>query len=424
MVQNKEARALLTPLISARLVSKHGRQEARVVTSGQSRSLTREYCYINYHEAVDAIKYKIVKLQDKVQGLYKEEEGKRKDWSCPRCFAEYDEYSILDKVDLNTGGFYCERCGTTLIQNEAAVRERGDHAKIRMINDQLIPFNKLLAQIDAGEVPSRDFEDAWATRREPPAKADGSKKAQYMDVQRQREDIRKTQAVVDASALETTIEDEKERFKAEEEAKRVKMEMDAKKNQLPAWHTQSAIGQGVKKEEGGQSPNPLAALKQEEDEKKVLTETQAERDMDDEMAAYMAEMEREARERERKEAEEGSEEDEDEDDFEDIPSSAVGTPASSHQPHVKQESTPASSLRTNGLKRELDEDGDSISGTSTGANTPAHTGPTSMPDVKRVKLENGNAGGVSIKAENAGSATPLPNGTAADSDEDDDFEDV
>ena len=163
---------------------------------------------------------------------------------------------------------------------------------------------------------------------------------------------------------------------------------------------------------------------QEEDEKKVLTETQAERDMDDEMAAYMAEMEWEARERERKEAEEGSEEDEDEDDFEDIPSSVAGTPASSQQPNVKQEGTSASSLRTNGLKRELDEDGNSISGTSTGDNTPAHTGPTSMPDAKRIKLENEHATGATIKAENAGSSTPQQNGAAADSDEDDDFEDV
>ena len=56
-----------------------------------------------------------IQEQSAISGLAAE--GQRKDWSCPRCKAEYDELSILDKLDPERG-FYCERCGQTLVQNE------------------------------------------------------------------------------------------------------------------------------------------------------------------------------------------------------------------------------------------------------------------------------------------------------------------
>lgn len=413
--QPKEIRGLLNPLYAARLITKDSRGEIKIQASGiaNTRTQQREYCFVDWHAAIDAIKFKLVRLQDRVADMYKETDAKRKDWSCPRCKAEYDEMSILDKLDIESGGFYCEKCNTTLVQNEAAVRERGEHAKIRKINQQLLPFNQFIAKIDQGEIPdTHDFEQTWETRREPPA-VEGA--ARFMDVKARNAEVKKVQATVDAAAVETTIADEKDRVKMEEEAKRIKMESDAKRNLLPTWHTQSAIRESAVKAEDG-----LPGVKEEEEEdKKVLEGNAEERKMQDDLDIYIAEMERERIEKEKREAEKVSE-DEEEYEFEDVDNSNVGTPVSSQQPALKLENA-ATPLRTNGIKRELDEDGDSVSGTSTGANTPAYAAPTSQPDAKRVKLENGH--GPDVKVE--GEAIPAQaNGTAADSDEDEDFEDV
>lgn len=435
-IQPKEIRALLTPLKNSRLVSVGTRTEIR---EGHTRSMQREYYHINYHEAVDAIKYRIVKLQDKVQDLYKQAEGQRKDWSCPRCHAEYDELSILDKIAPT--GFYCERCGMTLEQNEQAILERGEHTKIRALNDQLGPFNKLLAVIDSGEVPENAFEDAWARKRPVPEQTQllgSAHKPKWMEVSQQRnQEQRKQQATVDASAVGVSISTEKEQEERVAAEKREKQRAAAAANVLPDWYQNSTVGavsSAVKKEEGGTSPNPLAMLKkEEEDEKKpVLSGAAAEqRNMQEDLDEYVREMERERLEQERREAQAAAEEDEDEDDeeeedFEDAVPSGVNTPMSSQQPSIKQESTPTiSRLIGNGLKRELDLDGDSVSGTDTGANTPAYAAPSSAPDAKRIKLENGI---VSTKLADDQVASPavVTNGATpqADSEEEDDFEDV
>jgi len=418
--QPKEIRALLNPLYSARLISKGTRAEVKVQAAGiaNARTQQREYCFVDWHAAVDAIKFRLVRTQDRVADMYKETDAKRKDWSCPRCKAEYDDMAILDKCDL-ARGFYCEKCGTSLVQNDAAVRERGEHAKIRRINDQLTPFNKLIAIIDNGEVPDHKFEEAWETRREPP-NLDGQGGVRFMDVRQRDQEIRKVQATVDAAAVETTIADEKDRIKMEEEAKKIKMENDARRNLLPAWHTQSAIRENASKAEDGD--DSLSGVKKEDEEdKKVLEGNAAARKAEDDLDAVVAELERERLERQRKEAEEEDSDEEDDDDFEDIPgSSAAGTPASSQLPSTKQETT-ATPLKPNGLKRELDEDGDSISGTDTGANTPLYAAPASLPDLKRVKLENGEA---NIKVEDTASPLAQVSVPAEESDEDEDFEDV
>ena len=429
--QAKEIRSLLNPLRAARLVSVGGRTEVR---EGHTRSATREYYYVNYHEAVDAIKYRLVKLQEKVQDLYKQAEGQKKDWSCPRCKAEYDALSILDNVDPERG-FYCERCGQTLVENEEAVRERGDHAKIRNLNDQMRPFNALLAVIDSGEVPENDFETAFAHKRPIPERKEltgSGTKARWMDVSQQKnQDVRKVQSTVDEKAINIQLvnaQDQEAREAAEKLQRRAQM---AKQNQMPDWMTGSvapvADGSAVKKEEGGASPLVLPGVKKEEDEKKgVLGELTQDSKMNDEMEEYVREMEREQREQERREAEaaqeEDDEDDDDEDDFEDARPSGVGTPMSSHMHSMKQEITPT---KLNGsLKRELD-DGDSISGTDTGANTPADSAMTPLRDAKRVKLENGSFTSDPTGTQ-AATALATTNGVAAaDSDEDEeDFEDV
>ena len=421
MAQPKEIRALLNPLRTARMIAIGSRQELK---AGATKSTQREYYYVNYHEAVDALKYRIVKVAERVQDLYKQVEGQRKDWWCPRCFAEYDELSILDKVDPMRG-FYCDRCGATLNQNEAAVKERGDHAKIRILNDQLRPFNALIAAIDSGEVNENAFEDAWANRRDVPQddSLGAPVRTRYIEVAQQKNsgEARKVQAMVDEKALGIQIMAEKDQEVRDAMVKKEKSRLNALNNALPDWHSNSikAENVGLKKEEGGLSPNPL--LKKELDEQKPILGGE-DKTMNDELddvyqqiLLERAEEERKKQEAEAEDEDDGEFDDDEDDEFEDAGPSTVGTPMGSQQPSVKQELTPTQrGVNGNSLKREFDADGDSISGTDTGANTPADSSFTTASDSKRIKLDNGG-----IPTSNAPAITH-----GGDSDEDDDFEDV
>lgn len=425
MAQAKEVRALLNPLRTARMVSVGTKSELKL---GATKSMQREYYYVNYHEAIDSLKYRMVKIAEKVADLYKIIEGQRKDWWCPRCGAEYDELSILDKVDPERG-FYCERCKATLNQNEAAVRERGDHAKIRNLNDQLRPFNALLSVIDSGDVTENGFEDAHAHRREIPQDESlgAPQRSTYQQVANQRnQEQRKQQSVVDEKAVSISIMDEKEQEARDAALKKERMRTSALMNAMPEWHSGNAIKKeenAVKKEEEGASPMPVpaaAGIKREQEDVKPDLRTEDKKmndELDDVYQQILREREEEERRRKAVEAEEEDDEfddDDEEDEFEDAAPSGVGTPMSSAQPSLRMDVTPTKNrLNGNSLKRELDLDAESVSGTDTGANTPAEF--TSAP--KKIKLENGSAAAASVPS-------IAVNGAANDSDEDDDFEDV
>ena len=149
---------------------------------------------------------------------------------------------------------------------------------------------------------------------------------------------------------------------------------------------------------------------EDEDKKPHVVTTTASSILQDEVAAYMAEMERERLEAEKRAKEEDEEEDEDLE-FEDVDvagASNVGTP------------TTAMDLKpANGLKREFDEE----SGPSSDANTPASFAGADGRDSKRVKFENGTSL-AHVKIEPGDSVVKTEADGDGDSDEDKDFEDA
>ncbi|KAL2431757.1 Transcription factor efuD [Exophiala dermatitidis] len=437
--QPKDIRSLMNPLRAARLVSTQSRMELRI---GSQRGSPREYYYCPFHPAIDAIKYRIAKLRKKVEALYQQDETKRKDWRCPRCKAEYEELEILDKI--GDEGFYCDRCGATLVQNERAAQDRGNHEKIRRLNDQLKKFDDMILKIDRKDVPQNDFESAWERKKEVPRERGGKAENQYVALERADKNQKRGPEMVKVENLAVNLTSGAEADREEAERKEERRRLLAKQNQLPVWHT-SIIGAANGGSTGAASgvklePDPasvpvdsgvtLIPKKEEDldDEKKPELAGLAGNTLQDEVAAYMAEMERE-REAAAMRAKEEDDEEEDEDlEFEDVVdlggggNSNVGTPSSSLPQPV--EAKPAV---VNGIKRDLDEDGVP----SSEANTPASF--VGHRDTKRVKLENGSATATNgdIKVEGNTSSAGLDNGGAGavadgdqDSEEDEDFEDA
>ena len=408
---SKETRQSLNPLRSARLVSAGSKAEIKLgaaLNPHSTRANQREYFYIDIRLAVDAIKYRVMKLRKRVEALYSIDEAKRKDWICKRCGAEYEELEVMDK--FNDDGFYCERCGNTLTLNEAAQKDRGSHEKIRRLNEQLSRFDALIVQIDTALERNSDalphseglFNKLYESKLEIPRPDDRqAPKFITVDSKKGRE---KTIEEVKAENLQVTLtsgaeHDREEAEKAEQRRKEI-----ARQNVLPVWHTQSAIGMkqeaadpgaGIKTEQS--NGVGLGVKKEEEDEKKP--ELVAGSELQDEVAKYIAEMERERVEAEQRAREESEEEEEDEEgEFEDVDgvgTSVVGTPLSSQEIDAKVKAEPPIS---NGVKRELE-----VEEESSEAATPA----SSERDAKRAKVEqaaekrelNGTATATQVKAE-------------------------
>jgi transcription initiation factor TFIIE subunit alpha len=262
---------------------------------------------------------------------------------------------------------------------------------------QLAKLQNIIEEVDQLEIPPNTFEDALDLKREVPRERTGQVGNQYIAL-KNNQVRKKVVEQTDAAALTihlTNSEQQEADQKAKADEARAAL---AKQNALPSWHTQSVLAMaGIK---SGDTPvaNSTLLKRDESDEKRPDVGLQ------DDLAAYLAEMQKEKEEAALKAAQEDAESD-DEDDFEDVVSTNMGTP-------LPGMGTPASSQQamTNGLKRELESE----SGFSSEANTPA-TGTPGGRDAKRVKFEDRDFG------------SSIPSGAASvgdDSEEDEDFEDA
>ena len=406
---SKDVRKFINPLRAARLVSVQTRIETKVGSSS-TRGSSHDYYYVHYHNAIDAIKYKIMRVKRKVEQTYQVDTA-RKDLRCPQCKAEYEELEVMDNV--REDGFHCHRCGHLLDQIEDAGQSTGNHEKIRALNTQLSKFETIIARIDTETVPENNFAEAWAKKKPVPRVA-GHLAREVIAVDR-LDRMGRGPEQVNAAALDIKITSGAE-HDAEEEAKREARRAElARQNQLPVWHTSSAINASVADGEVANT-GVNSGLKHEGDE----DDKKPELVNDAAFQAYLEDMKRE-QEEERKKAEEEMEDDDegdDGDDFEDVvPTSGRGTPVASQEMPTRN-----GNLRPSGLKREYESE----SAPSSDANTPALVADTPSPrdDMgrgdKKVKFEDAVTNGL-LRAETSGRGVDDHDG---EEDDEGDFEDA
>ncbi|KAI3330953.1 hypothetical protein F4824DRAFT_491874 [Ustulina deusta] len=339
----KDLHRICAKLRDERLLQVHVRPELR---EGQQRPTNRTYYYIDYRQAIDAIKWRVYHLDKAVQGNARPA-SEKKEYFCRRCRAEWTQMEVLDKVDP-VRGFICHRCDDVLIFDPE--REAGGHEQSTKLNNQLRFITDMLPKLDAMVVPENTFEIAHAAAL--PVVRDATNQAAPSIVV---ESMAKPTAVkgmantgpqsiaVDITELEGPTEAER---KAEQERK----EKIAQSNALPAWHVQSTV---TGASYAGANPLPVAKADEEEEKKPA---DQVDDTMHSEEVTNLFEMlaRQQAEEAQRKEAEaEDSDEEEDdgddeEEEFEDImnntgekrhassgTTSVADTPASEERPPKK-----------------------------------------------------------------------------------------
>ncbi len=344
--------------------------------------------------------------------MYKPSEEK-KDFTCPRCKAQWTELEVLDNV--GPIGFNCHRCGG-LLDREPDAGDATGHAKQSRLMSQLDGLLRMLQRVDSEDIPSNDFDTAFSLAVPVQRNTSTNPVQQRVPANPPKPPpapVKGMMAPLVAAQLDVSVTTDPEGTTAEQAAEAQRKANIAAQNALPVWHTTSTVtGEStvVGKKEGEQQANGGALQKEEEEERKISAE-------DEQLEAYYAEIERE-REKEAREQEAASE-DEDEGDFEDVLGATPnGTPSSSttETPKGSQLSQPNGSVKRKGSES-------SSSAPATNTSTPAASGQAveegDGPVPKKVKFENQENGDKAIKSE-AGEEVDKD----SDEDEEADFEDA
>ena len=412
---------------------------------GKERMQNRDWYYLNYHRAIDSIKYRMHKLNKHIESLGAPTTEK-KDLSCPQCKAQWTELEVMDRMDFTTGAFMCKRCGHPLDAVEEEDRAH-ENEGMKRLNSQLEKVLALMRRIDAASVPENDFEMALGGYK-PIVRSDTNpgQAARTEVVDLPKHNLQSSKGLeLKPEKLTVSLQNDEDVKRANAEAEATaRREKEARQNMLPDWIAKSTVSGditavGAKEEReralreahGGTLP-----LKDEDGEEKKPA-AGGEEEM---MAAYWAEMAKAQEAAAAAKNEEDEDDEDDEDEFEDVDVGGGNPPSTAPKPPPNGTTSSAA----NGNEHAISAP------TSTGASTPAAAGPgessTGSTDdegedgraAKRPRLETsapasapegGAADGVGVQKERAGGAGlegPVE-GTPAASDEDEDeleFENV
>jgi transcription initiation factor TFIIE subunit alpha len=346
----------------ANLPPRHSRPEPK---PGFSRPVNRTYYYINYRQAIDAIKWRTYWIaKDTHPGELPAAE--KKEYFCGFCKAEWTMMEVLDKVGKD--GFLCHTCGRTLTHD--LNRNATGHEQSTRLNNQLKFITDMLARIDNASIPESTFDDAFARAR--PVMRDASHPSQpslpLESVQARPTAVR---GLVSTGPETVTVSISTTDGPSEEEraAEKARKEKAALANALPSWMATSTItGESYSGAGSAAGGTPVA---RDGGVGGILSQgTSSQADSQDQTAMddYFARLKQEAAAAE--EAKDDDDDDFDDDDFEDVVGTgaaagvSVTITASADQPpaakKVRVEETPAAGDGLVLPKVEADSDEDDI----------------------------------------------------------------
>lgn len=280
----------------------------------KERLFYRDWYYLNYHRAIDSLKYRMYRLSRHIESLGAPTTEK-KDLVCPRCKSQYTELEVMDNISP-LGDFLCHMCQHAL--DPVADDDAGENESMKRLNDQLSRIVDIMRQIDSTDVPENDFDTALSHAL-PVSRGDynPARKMQIVDDAKPSLASSKGLSLVPEKVIASVMEDGDDVKIESEEAARKRAD-EAKQNMLPEWISKSTISGDItsvgakEAAERARREAQLNGLRIEDtgEGKKVRIDDDGA--MDSYWAALEAEQARQAQE------EQEEEDEEDEDEFEDV----------------------------------------------------------------------------------------------------------
>ena len=299
---------------------------------GKERLSQKDWYYLNFHRAIDSIKYRMYKLNKHFENLGAPSTEK-KDLNCPVCKSQYTDLEALDNIDMATGIFLCRRCGNELEPVEEDERAN-ENESMKRLNSQLEKIIRLMQQIDLTTVPENDFKTALSKQKSV-NRTDanpGQRSTETVDLPNRN--LQSTKGLdIKPEKIAVQVQDDED-VKRESQANEAaaRREKEARQNALPDWIAKSTVSGditavGAKEERLKQERETTTALAKDEDgdEKKPA------KDESEELYnEYWAELQKQkAIDAAAAEAEDDEEDDDDDDEFEDVEVGGFGANGSS-----------------------------------------------------------------------------------------------
>jgi transcription initiation factor TFIIE subunit alpha len=354
--QTKHLRKLCGRLREDGIISVHSRAELR---EGAQRPFNRDYYFINYHRAIDVVKFRMKVMTNMIEQKYSQTADEKKEYSCPQCKAEWTQMEVLDSMD-DQYRFVCKTCYHLLNMRQEEINGAGHEVQSRL-NAQLAPFELLMRQIDSAEIPENDFDAALANAR--PINRDES-----INPAARTEVVGRNTGLPPATVrglktgpekVEITLMDDSQASKALELAAEAERKAKlAGQNQMPAWYTTSTVT-GEHTGLGGPAAQIIGAavgtLKSEgvDEDVKITGDGGSSA-----LADYYKALAEEQKLQEKKDRED-EDEFESEDDFEDVEISAASEEGPAKKVKIQEpEQQPLQAAPVTGSPADSDEDED------------------------------------------------------------------
>ncbi|KAF3353812.1 hypothetical protein VdG1_07995 [Verticillium dahliae VDG1] len=330
-MNTKEVHRLCGKLREDRFVTSYTRPE-QSNNPEQKRPINKQYYFIDYRQAIDAIKWRVYTVDKEIQGT-NIPVSERKEYFCERCKAEWTQMEVLDKA--SSAGFLCHNCEYPLTHD--LERHSTGHQESTRLNEQFKFITEMLPRIDDVVVPENTFDIAISAYK--PLAPDTSQGPIGFVSALQPTSVKGLDNIGPKS-LSVNISTSDGPSEAEKAAEQARKDKIAHQNALPSWMSNSTVtGESYLTANSGSTPAVKTQALDSKEGIKSSGEEQDDSEMAKMFAAIKAQQEADAA---RALAEEGSddEEDEDEDDFEDVVAtgnnSSGATPASAATPANKR----------------------------------------------------------------------------------------
>ncbi|KAH6669103.1 transcription initiation factor IIE subunit alpha [Plectosphaerella plurivora] len=347
-MNTKEVHKLCGKLREDRFLTSHVRPE-QSNNPEQKRPINKQYYFIDYRQAIDAVKWRMYTVDKEIQGQHIPVQ-ERKEYFCARCKAEWTQMEVLDKPSAM--GFLCHNCEYPLTHD--LERHSTGHQESTRLNEQFKFITDMLPRIDSVVVPENTFENAIASYIPlAPETNMGPGSAGFSSAQPTAVKGLDNVGPKSLSVNISTSDGPSEAEKAAEQARRDKV---ALQNALPSWMSQSTVtGESYSAAPSGPTP----AIKAMEPDSKNDVKPKIAEDEESEMAAMFARIKAEQEAAAARAQEEASDDDDDDDDdeadFEDV----VATGPASNNP-TPTSLTPAPALKRDASSREASTDERSV----------------------------------------------------------------